>query len=286
MERAAFLLSHRGVVEVKGPDALSFLQGLVTNDVERAVDGCAVYAALLTPQGKVIVDFIIAAAEGGYWLDCAGERAGDLAARLKKYKLRAKVEVADRSSELGVAAVDDEAKGLSEAVVFPDPRLAALGWRAIGARGALEAALGRAGYRLAPDSDYDERRIELGVPDGGDIPAETAFPLDCNFEELHGVDFKKGCYVGQELTARMKHRATARKRIVPVSADVELPLPGTNITLAGAPIGEMRAARDRRGLATIRLDRLGDATEADADGVAIRIGTPAYPLILPHGDGS
>jgi tRNA-modifying protein YgfZ len=284
MERAGFLLSHRGVVEVKGPDALSFLQGLVTNDVEQVADGRAVYAGLLTPQGKVIADFIIVASDGGYWLDCAAAHAADLAARLKKYRLRAKVEVTDRSAELAVAALDDAA-GVSGVIAFPDPRLAALGSRAIGKRGDLEAALKGVGIRLAPEAEYDERRIALGVTDSFDIEPESAFPLDCNFEELHGVDFKKGCYVGQELTARMKHRATARKRIVPVSADVELPPTGTNVRLNGASIGELRSSRDRQGLAVIRLDRLGAATEADADGVAIRIGTPAYPLSLPHGDG-
>jgi folate-binding protein YgfZ len=285
MERAGFLLPHRGVVEVKGPDALSFLQGLVTNDVEQTAKGRAVYAGLLTPQGKVIADFMIVAIEGGYWLDCAAAHAADLAARLTKYKLRAKVEITDRTSEFAVVAVDD-AKGIAAGTAFPDPRLAALGWRLIGRREEIEAALKSAGVKLAAASDYEQRRIDLGVPDSIDIEPETAFPLDCNFEELNGVDFKKGCYVGQELTARMKHRATARKRIVPVSADVELPPAGTNVSLAGAPIGELRSSRDRQGLAMIRLDRLGKATEADADGVLIRIGAPAYPLILTQGDSS
>ncbi|MBI1213152.1 MAG: folate-binding protein [Alphaproteobacteria bacterium] len=285
MERLAFILPDRGVVEVKGPDASSFLQGLVTNDVEQAVDGHAVYAALLTPQGKVIVDFIVAAEPGGYLLDCPAERAADLASRLKKYKLRAKVEILDRSSELGVAAIG-EAAGLREVAMFADPRLAALGARAIGARDRLAGVLTAAGYMLAPAADYDARRIELGVPEGADIDPESHFPLDCNFEELHGVDFKKGCYVGQELTARMKHRGTARKRILPVSADVALPPAGTNVSLGGTPIGELRASHDRHGLAMIRLDRLGQAKEADADGVVIRIGSPAYPLILSSGDGS
>jgi folate-binding protein YgfZ len=285
MERTAFLLPHRGVVEVKGPDALSFLQNLVTNDVEQAAPGQAVYAALLTPQGKLIVDFIIARTEGGYLLDCPAARAADLAARLKKYKLRAKVDIADRSEELGIAAIGD-AKGLAGMIAFADPRLALLGWRAIARQDELERELNSAGFQLLPAADYEERRIELGVPESSDLEPESAFPLDCNFEELHGVDFKKGCYVGQELTARMKHRATARKRILPVEADVELPPVGTSVALAGVPIGELRASLDRHGLAVIRLDRLGAAKEADADGVVIRIGAPAYPLILPQGDNS
>ncbi len=283
MDRAAFLLPQRGVVEVKGPDALSFLQGLVTTDVAQATAGHAVYAALLTPQGKIIADFIIAATNGGYWLDCSAAASADLAARLKKYRLRAKVEVADRSAELAIAALSADAQ-IPGAVVFSDPRLAALGWRIIGPCTDLEAGLRSDGFAMQPSDDYDLRRLELGVPDAGDIEPESAFPLDCNFEELHGVDFKKGCYVGQELTARMKHRATARKRILPVNADVELPAAGTAITLHGAPIGELRSSLDRHGLALIRLDRLNGATEAEADGAIIRIGSPAYPLILPHGE--
>lgn len=285
MERAAFLLPHRGVVEVKGPDALSFLQGLVTNDVDQATDGRAIYAALLTPQGKVIVDFIVVPTQGGYLVDLPAERAGDLVSRLKKYKLRAKVEIADRSAELGVASIED-ARGLNDVIAFKDPRLEALGVRVIGARGTLEAVLAAAGYRVAPADAYEARRIALGVPEGAEIEAESAFPLDFNFEELHGVDFKKGCYVGQELTARMKHRGTARKRILPISADALLPPAGTAVTVAGTAVGEVRASRERHGLAVIRLDRLGQATQADADGVAVRIGAPAYPLILPQGDGS
>ena len=286
MESGASLLPHRSIVEIKGPDALSFLQGLVTNDVERAVTGQAVYAALLTPQGKVVTDFMIVAVDGGYWLDCAASSASDLAARLKKYKLRAKVEIADKSGELAVAALDESKAIAGEVVAFADPRLAALGWRIIGRRAGLEAALQAAGYRMAPVADCERRRIALGVPDSADIVPETTFPLDCNFEELNGVDFKKGCYVGQELTARMKHRASARKRFLPVSADVELPAPGTTVTLGEAPIGELKSSIDRQGLALIRLDRLGEAKEAVADGVIIRIGAPAYPLNLSQGDPS
>ena len=191
-----------------------------------------------------------------------------------------------RGFELGVAALDDGKAIAGDFVCFADPRLAALGSRVIGRRDRLEAALVAAGYEIAPLKDYEQKRIVLGVPDTSDITPETLFALDCNFEELHGVDFKKGCYVGQELTARMKHRASARKRFLPVSADVELPAPGTNVTLGEAPIGELKSSINRQGLALIRLDRLGEATEAVADGVIVRIGTPAYPLILPQGENS
>src|ERR1700687_999701 len=134
MESGASLLPHRSIVEIKGPDALSFLQGLVTNDVERAASGKAVYAALLTPQGKIVTDFMMVAVDGGYWLDCAAPYAADLTARLKKYKLRAKVEIADKSGELAVAALDEGKAIAGEVVAIADPRLAPLGWAATGRR--------------------------------------------------------------------------------------------------------------------------------------------------------
>jgi folate-binding protein YgfZ len=257
------VLPDRAVVEVLGPDAASFLQGLLTNDVANASGGKAIYAALLTPQGKIIYDFLIAPVEGGYLLDCAKTYAADLAARLKKYKLRAKVTIAERADLTVVASTEPLANG------YPDPRLPALGFRAAQANTTV------AGNALA----YHAHRIALDVPDSSDIPPETLFPLDCNFEELHGVDFAKGCYVGQELTARMKHRATARRRILPISG-ATLPPPGTPLTLGASEIGDMMGSINGHGLAIIRLDRLGDATQATAGGATVRIGRPSYNLIL------
>lgn len=276
----AILLQSRSVAEVSGPDAASFLQGLVTNDVNRAVEGRAVFAALLTPQGKIIHDFLIAAAPGGgFWLDCVKAGATDLIARLKRYKLRAKLAIAERI-DLAVVALFDKPGVLPSAVVFEDPRLPALGWRAL-----LPAAELERGFESRDESEYHARRLELGVPEGGiDIPPETLFPLDCNFEELHGVDFDKGCYVGQELTARMKHRATARRRMLPVTVDRDLPPAGTPLKAGAVDVGEMRGSLHRNGLALVRLDRLGEAQEITADGVSIRVGRPAYPLILPTGE--
>ncbi len=270
---APIILVSRGVVEVSGPDAASFLQGLITNDITRAVDDRGVYAALLTPQGKVIYDFIVFGASGGYLLDCVKLYAPDLTARLKKYKLRAKVTVTDRSHERAVLSARERSVFPEDAVAIEDPRLPALGFRAIAPS---EAASGD------EESAYSLNRLRLGVPDAlTDIPPETYFPLDCNFEELHGVDFDKGCYVGQELTARMKHRASARRRLLPVEAAVLLPAPGTPLKIGSSDIGELRGAIGKRGLALVRLDRLGNASEAMAGDISIKIGRPAYPLILP-----
>jgi len=270
---APVVLFSRGIVEVAGADAASFLQGLITNDVSRASASRGVYAALLTPQGKVIYDFIIFAEGDRFLIDCVKRYAADLTQRLAKYKLRAKVTVTDRSSELKVLSAQS-ASAFPEGVVatIVDPRLDALGLRAIVP---AAAAIGE------DESVYCSARLALGVPDAlNDIPPEAFFPLDCNFEELHGVDFDKGCYVGQELTARMKHRATARRRMLPVEAAVLLPPAGTKLKIGSSEIGELRGGTGYCALALVRLDRLGDVHEADADGVRVKIGRPAYPLIL------
>jgi hypothetical protein len=257
------VLPDRALIEVVGADAATFLQGLITNDVAKAASGRAIYAALLTPQGKIIYAFIVAPTDGGYLIDCAKPQAADLVARLKKYKLRAKVTIAERP-DLAVVASPTAIEGS-----VADPRLAAMGF------------LSYEATPNAPDNSaaYNTHRIAQGVPEASDIAPETHFPLDCNFEELHGVDFDKGCYVGQELTARMKHRATARRRIMPVEASAPLPPSGTPITLGTAELGELLGHTGTHGLALIRLDRLADATEATASGVTVRIGRPPYSLI-------
>jgi tRNA-modifying protein YgfZ len=270
--RPPILLKDRAVVEVTGHDAETLLQGLITNDITRAKDGHAVYAALLTPQGKIIHDFLVVPVADGFWLDCVKANAADLAQRLRRYKLRAKVIIAERPD----LAVVSTPTAPTDGVAFQDPRLAALGYRLITAT---------PGNTQADDKAYQELRLSLGVPDAAtDIPPETFFPLDCNFEELHGVDFDKGCYVGQELTARMKHRASSRRRMLPVSAGEALPPPGTALKLGSSELGELRGAIGTKGLALVRLDRLGEAQEADAAGIVVRIGRPAYPLILPSGE--
>lgn len=279
-EAYAIILRDRGIVEVAGPDAASFLQGLITNDIAKVDAQKGIYAALLTPQGKIIHDALIFATLSGFFLDCVGAHAADLADRLKKYKLRAKVTISDRSGAYAVVALpgaDPASHGTA------DPRLPGLAHRSILPAGDLESFLRAAGYVLKPESDYQTHRLALGVPDSAlDIPPETFFPLDCNFEELNGVDFTKGCYVGQELTARMKHRATARKRLLPVSADMVLPPAGTALKLDGTEIGELRGVIGTRGMALVRLDRLGSATQAIAEGMVVNIGRPAYPLIIAH----
>ncbi|MCE9523473.1 MAG: folate-binding protein [Alphaproteobacteria bacterium] len=286
-EAYAIVLKDRGIVEVAGSDAASFLQGLITNDISKVGGASGIYAALLTPQGKIIYDFLISATPDGYLLDVVAAYASDLANRLKKYKLRAKVTVADRSAERIVVALPPgkPARLPEPNILIADPRLPELGHRAILTATTAEADFRACGFDLKPQSEYTTLRLSLGVPDAAvDIPPETLFPLDCNFEELHGVDFTKGCYVGQELTSRMKHRASARRRLLPVSAASSLPAAGTLLKLHGIDIGELRGTFATKGMASIRLDRLGNAKEANADGIAVEIGRPFYPLILTAGN--
>ena len=252
--RKAALLTDRAVIALAGADAENFLQGLITNDMEGTHDGRALYAALLTPQGKILFDFLIVKDGARYLLDCAAARAGELAKRLGFYRLRAKVEITPQP-DLSVACIWGDTGTTTAGVAFTDPRLPALGQRTIAPRGELSAT-------NATLADYHLHRISLGVPDSADLPPDTMFALDAGFEELNGVSFTKGCYVGQEVTARMKHRATARRRMLIVEGDGPLPAPGTPLIAQSADIGSLATAQGARGLALVRLDRLADAETA------------------------
>ncbi len=272
------VLNDRSVLKIAGPDAKTFLQGLVTNDIGRLDNLKPVYAALLTPQGKIITDFILSMAGEEILLDVAASRAQDLAARLKKFRLRARVQVEEAGSTLTVLSATDapaSQAGVISAIV--DPRLPELGWRWI----VDSASLAALDAEREPHATYDRHRIECGVPDTDlDLKAETYFPLDCNFEELNGVDFNKGCYVGQELTARMKHRATSRRRILPVAGAAPLPPHGTPLKVGDLEAGEMLGSQGPIGLAILRLGRLCDAREVMAADRPIQVGRPHYTLTL------
>lgn len=234
----SFELTDRAVIAISGPEARDFLQGLVTNDIAAVAPGNTVYAALLTPQGKVLFDFLVFSSADGLLLDCRRDGREALIKRLTMYKLRAKVEIAPR---------DDLAIALDGA---PDPRLAALGLRGI-----VDA-----GSEQSGDTAYLARRLELGVPEGADFGSGALFAMETGLDELHGISFSKGCYVGQELTARMKHRGKDRKRLLPVLAadGVKLPAAGTAIVAGDAEIGSLTSVYDTRGFALIRLDRLAE----------------------------
>ncbi|HEY5347059.1 MAG TPA: hypothetical protein VIJ72_02620 [Rhizomicrobium sp.] len=264
-------LEDRAVIAVTGPEARGFLQGLITNDIEKLAPGRGIYAALLTPQGKILFDFLIAEGEGAILLDCAVGAAEALLKRLRLYKLRAKVEIEQRG-QLGVyvnLAGHPENRPTdyaARAVTFPDPRLAALGMRSIASRSEMPA-------RLAGAATYHAHRLALGVPEADDFGSDKMFALDAGLEELHGVSFEKGCYVGQELTARMKHRGTARKRLLLVMAADKLPDPGTAVTANGVSLGEIVSVRGARGFALIRLDRLEETKDVapSANGIPVTL---------------
>ena len=259
----ASILDDRAVIALSGPDARDFLQGLVTNDVAACGRGSALYAALLTPQGKILFDFfIVPEAESRFLIDCAADRAAELTKRLSMYRLRAKVEIAPQP-HLGVAAIWEEDGATPHppvgAITFTDPRLSALGARMIATRDVLARAIG-----TFVRGDYTEHRLVLSVPDSADLPPDSVFALDAGLEELNGVSFKKGCYVGQEVTARMKHRATARRRFVVVESADGLPAAGTALESGGREIGTLASGEAHRALALVRLDRLAEAEAARA----------------------
>ena len=215
-------LGDRAVLSVSGSDAGGFLQGLITNDVGKPRDGAAIHAALLTPQGKYLFDFLVYRRGDAFRLDCEAEARPALAKRIAMYKLRADVAIDGAIPDTVYAVFGDDAEEAARRIegadVFPDPRHPVLGWRIVGEFG--EDTLKRAGIEDAPGADYEALRIAHGIPDGRrDLVPGKSFLLENGFDELNGVDFEKGCYVGQEVTARMKHRNLVRKRLVPVRID-------------------------------------------------------------------
>jgi tRNA-modifying protein YgfZ len=281
----AALLPERGVVKVAGNDARNFLNGLATNDIGKVSPMAARFAALLTPQGKIIVDFIVTEAPaedgGGFFLDCPRALAPALVEKFKFYKLRAKVTVEDLSDGLGVMAVwDGSGNADSEyGLSYADPRLAALGSRIILPPGVGAEAAKDLGATLVDAEAYDAHRILLGVPRGGsDFTYGDTFPHEADMDQLAGVDFGKGCYIGQEVVSRVEHRAMARNRVVPIAFDQFAPIPGLPVTAGDMALGMVGSASNGRGLALLRLDRVGEALES---GTPLACGGIAIQLVKP-----
>jgi hypothetical protein len=270
------LLSDRAVLRVTGEAARNFLQGLITNHIDQAKPGSAIHAGLLTPQGKILVDFFVLPDGDGFLLDLAKAKLADLIQRLTIYKLRTQVAFAEEPS-LGVAASWGSTPLLPVgSIVYADPRLPELGLRILLPANADISALGCA---LASEDEYHARRITLGVPEGGrDYIFGDAFPHEAMFDQLNGVDFKKGCFVGQEVVSRMEHRGTARKRIFGVEGEGQLPMPGTEIMAGSMAIGTLGTVKGNSGLALLRLDR---AEEAKAAGVPLRAGEVNVAVRIP-----
>ena len=262
----------RTVLAMTGADVRDVLQNIVTNDVDRLAARQAVYAALLTPQGKYLFDFMLVDGpslgwpEGSVLIDVATERAEQLAQRLKMYCLRRDAKM-EGATDLVVALIwgGDAAPAVPGALVLPDPRDAALGWRAYGRALALPEGIG-----AASRPDYDALRVARMVPQTGiELVSDDTYILEAGFERLSGVDFRKGCYVGQEVTARMKHKTELRKGLVRVQVAGDAP-PGTPITADGKAAGTLFTVADGQGLAHLRLDRAGEDMEAGAARVSYR----------------
>src|SRR6267378_1760071 len=287
--KAAFL-PDRGVVKVSGGDARDFLNGLVTSDVTLLRPGLGRFGALLTPQGKITVDFLITEAPpghgGGFLIDCPRALAQSLADKLGFYKLRAKVTVENLSDSLGVLAAWDGEPAIKPDLAFTDPRDAALGWRILVPEQLAQKVADLIGAELIDSSAYEAHRIASGIPRGGlDFMYGDAFPHETNMDRLHGVDFDKGCYVGQEVVSRMQHRGTARTRTVRVILEGSSPEPGTAILAGDKPVGTIGSTAGRNGLALIRVDRVADAlaagTPLTSGGLAVRVAEPEDLLIAP-----
>ncbi len=258
-------LPSRAVLSVTGEDRITYLQGLVSNDVAAAAPGRAVWAALLTPQGKWLADFFIFSDDDRLLLDVEAAQRDDVARRLTRFRLRAKVDVQPETLAVYAAWGDiSPPSGLAA----PDPRLPEAGWRILA-------------HDLATDADadaYDRHRLGLGLPDGSrDMEADKSVLLEAGFDELGGVSWSKGCYLGQELTARTKYRGLLKRRLVPVSAATALPAPGTPVTRDGAEVGTLRSTNGSLGLALLRLDALDTSL---ACGIPIDVHTPGW-LRLP-----
>ena len=289
-------MESRGVLGVAGGDAADFLQGLVSNDIAPTGEGRAVYAALLTPQGKYLHDFMIVSEAGGLLLDCEAARLMELGQRLGAYRLRADVELLDATEDWRVMAVlgDGAAAhfGLSQAgpggraaldgggLIYCDPRPQMPGLRALLPRDAGLAPLQAAGVAAGRAADYERARIAAGVPDGSrDMTVGKATLIEFGFEALNGVDFDKGCYVGQELTARTKYRGLVRRRLQRVFVDGALPPPGTPVMADGKEAGEICSGMEDQALALLRVDR---SAEAQAAGIPLTAGKAT--LRLPEND--
>ena len=290
----AALLPDRGVIKVAGDDARRFLNGLATNDIGKVAPGAPRFAALLTPQGKIIVDFIAVEAPaedgGGFFLDCPRALAGALAQKLNFYKLRAKVTVEDLSEALGVMAVWDGAGDTEYGLCYPDPRLPELGMRAMLPPTEAAQAAADLGAALTDAATYEAHRIALGVPRGGqDFIYGDTFPHEADMDQLAGVDFQKGCYVGQEVVSRVEHRNSARSRLVPVAYDGGAPGGGLPVMAGDKQIGTVGSTAEGHGIALLRLDRVADAMAAGtplmAGGIALRVVKPGWATFAWPGEG-
>jgi folate-binding protein YgfZ len=274
-------LTDRRLLSISGSEAIAFLQGLITQDASQLEQGQPVYAALLTPQGRYLHDFFIYPVSDALWLDVHKDRLADLMARLRLYKLRSDVQLEALSEEIGVSAVWGQEDAPQHAQCFADPRWPAMGWRAVGYM--EQRAQWLEGYEEVGEAAYALHRLQQGVPDGvRDMQIERSLMLESNMDALHAVSFTKGCYVGQEVTARSKHRGQVRKRLYSVKATTgALPDAGAPIMLEGKEVGVLRSHQQGYGLALVRCEVADALVESTADSLQagdahLQVSNPAY----------
>ena len=256
------LLTDRALIDVAGPDWRGFLQGLLTQDVETLADGEIRFGALLTPQGRLLYDLFLIGTEQGCRLDCAAQHRDALIARLTIYRLRARVTIAPL--DLPVVALWDVEAPL--AGWLADPRLPDLGLRGYGLAAPGGAASG----------DYDAHRLSLSVPGSADWGSDSTYPIEANFDLLNGIDFRKGCFVGQETTSRMKRRGQIKTRMAAVAYEGAALDPGSELLAGDLRAGESHSSADGVAIASLRLDRLNAGERRLPDGRAWRPELPAW----------
>jgi len=284
-ETQTALLDDRAVLRAHGADVHDLLQRLVTGSLDTADQGKLVYSLLLTPQGKFLFDFFITAEPGrenSYLIDCAASRVAELQKRLTMYKLRADAAFDDAGDDHAVAVrFGDGAEAFETGHCFRDPRADFLGIRAFMPAG------DRPGEPCASVEDYRTFCVSRGVPDGAvDISADKDFPIECNLDLLNGIDFKKGCFVGQEVASRTHRKGKARKRLVVAAMDGPAPEPGTDVTINDAKVGSMCGHGGNDALALVFLDRVARAgsTKAKAGDTALTLRVPPYAAFSLDGE--
>lgn len=271
-------LASRAVLHVAGADSVSFLDRIVTTDVDRLVaDGGAGYGALLSPQGKILTDFLLIRVDDGFLIDCPRSQAADLLKRLTLYRLRAKLLIDDATARYAVLTIwNTEAAPPVAGLCVRDPRLAALGWRAYLPKADVPAL----GLPIEPEASFHAHRTSLGIPESGmDFGFGEAFPHEIGMDELSGVAFDKGCYVGQEVVSRMEHRGTARRRPVILTAEENLPETGADVTAGARTAGTLGSVAGRQAIAIVRLDRV--RTAMDGGEPVLAGGVPVVATLPP-----
>lgn len=279
----AAILDERAVLRITGADARQFLENVITNDVDSLQADQARFAALLTPQGKIVADFFVIGVpeedDGGFLIDAPRAMAEDIAKKLNFYKLRANVVIQERP-DLTVAAVLEGNATAETGIVYEDPRHTGMGQRIVLPAENAQADLESAGFTLTPSSSYLEKRLTLGIPEGGkDFAYSDAYPHEADMDQLNGIDFKKGCFIGQEVVSRMERKTTPRTRVVQATFDTA-PFPGVEVKAGDKPVGHMGSGVNGKGLALVRLDRVHDALakgeKITAGGIEISLKKPAW----------